>query len=119
MKQSVSRWVYIYWKDLYISKFKYNTKEGLYLCGKKFVEKNIRENKSIALQINVFNIFMEQIYNRKINKLAIRRSDHQIVFQSIMALLIFKQYEEDNLLWFPPIYKRLRTNQNLHKISPS
>ena len=99
-------WIYLYWNDLNISKFTYQTKEKLYLCGKSFVEQNIRENKSIGLQIKVFNHFIETIYNRKINKLAIRRTDHQIVLQSIMALLVLKQYDEDDLLWFPPKYKR-------------
>tara|TARA_R110000787_G_scaffold90551_1_gene191082 strand:+ start:166 stop:492 length:327 start_codon:yes stop_codon:yes gene_type:complete len=102
-------WIYIYWKDLNISKFKYSTKEKLYLSGKNFIENNIRENKSIGLQIKVFNHFIEQIYNRKINKLGIRKTDHQIVLQSVMALLVLKQYDEDDLLWFPPIYRRTKS----------
>ena len=111
-------WIYLYWKDINISKFTYETKESeafqrekLSRSGKSFVEDNIRENKSIGLQIKVFNHFIETIYYRKINKLAIRRSDHQIVLQSIMALLVLKQYDEDDLLWFPPIYRKLiKTN---------
>ena len=113
VERSDKRWIYIFWNDLYISKFTYKTKEGLYLCGKKFVEQNIRENKSIGLQINVFNNFIEQIYIRKKNKLAIRRSDHQIVLQSVMALLVLKQYDEDDLLFFPPKYKSIKINRKL------
>tara|TARA_R110000850_G_scaffold71690_1_gene158036 strand:+ start:584 stop:946 length:363 start_codon:yes stop_codon:yes gene_type:complete len=100
------KWIYLYWKDINISKFTYETKEKLYRSGKSFVEDNIRDKKSIGLQIKVFNHFIEEIYYRKINKLAIRRSDHQIVLQSIMALLVLKQYDEDDLLWFPPKYRK-------------
>ena len=50
-------WVYIFWNDLYISKFKYATQEGLYLCGKNFVEKNLRQNKSIKFQVMIFKEF--------------------------------------------------------------
>tara|TARA_R110000851_G_scaffold4609_1_gene18727 strand:- start:1947 stop:2330 length:384 start_codon:yes stop_codon:yes gene_type:complete len=107
------KWIYLYWKDINISKFTYETKESeafqrekLYRSGKSFVEDNIRDKKSIGLQIKVFNHFIEEIYYRKINKLAIRRSDHQIVLQSIMALLVLKQYDEDDLLWFPPKYRK-------------
>jgi len=102
----MSKWIYIFWNDLYISKFKYTTKEGLYTCGRRFVENNIRENKSIDLQIKVFNHFIQQIYIRKKEKLAIRRTDHRIVLQSVMALLVLKQYDEEDLLYFPPKYKK-------------
>ena len=111
---SVSKqsWIYIFWNDLYISKFKYTTKEGLYTCGRRFVENNIRENKSIDLQIKVFNHFIQQIYIRKKENLAIRRTDHQIVLQSVMALLVLKQYEEEDLLFFPPKYKKKSIKSN-------
>ena len=39
-------WIYLFWNDLYISKFKYNTKEELYNIGKDFIETNLRENRN-------------------------------------------------------------------------
>tara|TARA_R100000654_G_scaffold26188_1_gene49709 strand:+ start:189 stop:503 length:315 start_codon:yes stop_codon:yes gene_type:complete len=95
-------WIYLFWNNLYISKFKYDKKEELYINGKKFIEHNLREHKSINLQITVFKAFLERIYNRKKNKQSIRRIDHQIVFKSIIALIILKQYEEEDLIYYPP-----------------
>ena len=107
-------WVYIFWNDLYISKFKYATQEGLYLCGKNFVEKNLRQNKSIKFQVMIFKEFLEIMYNRKKNKQGIRRTDHQIVLQSVLALIVLKQYDIDDLLYFPPKYKKsIKSNTKL------
>jgi hypothetical protein len=102
----MGKWIYIFWNDLYISKFTYDTKEEIYKYGKDFIETNLRENRSIKLQINVFKYFIEQIYNKKKNKQRIKRIDHRIVFQSMIALIILKQYEEEELLYFPPKYKK-------------
>lgn len=100
-------WMYLFWKDLYISKFKYDNKKELYINGKKFVEKNLRENRSIGLQIKVFKHYLDKIHDRKKNKQGIRRIDHQIVYQSIFALVVLKQYEEEDLIYYPPKYKKL------------
>jgi len=108
----MSKWIYIFWNDLYISKFKYDSKEGIYTYGKKFIETNLRENRSMGLQIKVFKHFIEQIYNRKKNKQSIKRIDHRIVFQSMIALIILKQYEEEDLLYFPPKYKKKSIKSN-------
>jgi len=105
-------WIYVFWNDLYISKFTYDTKEEIYKYGKDFIETNLRENRSMGLQINVFKYFIEQIYNRKKNKQPIKRIDHRIVFQSMIALIILKQYEEEDLLYFPPKYKKKSIKSN-------
>tara|TARA_R100000231_G_scaffold138699_1_gene117690 strand:+ start:147 stop:485 length:339 start_codon:yes stop_codon:yes gene_type:complete len=106
-------WIYLFWNDLYISRFKYDSKEELYICGKKFIEKNLRENRSIGLQIKVFKHYLDTIYNRKINKQRIKRIDHRIVFQSIIALIILKQYEEEDLIYYPPKRKSIKSNRKL------
>lgn len=102
--------VYLFWNGLYISKFKYKTKEGLLLLGRNFVEENIRNNKNIMFQILVYKDFLNTIYQRKKDKQPIRRTDHQIVLYSMMSLIVLKQIElEDDIdrgLWFPPKYKK-------------
>ena len=102
-------WIYVFWNDLYISKFTYDSKEEIYKYGKDFIETNLRENRSIKLQINVFKYYIEQIYNRKKNKQRIKSIDHRIVFQSIIALIILKQYDEEDLLFFPPKRKKRKS----------
>ena len=102
-------YVYLFWNGLYLSKFKYKTKEGLLLLGKNFVEENIRSGKTIKLQILVYKNYLNTIYERKKNKQGIRRSDHQIVLYTMMALIVLKQIElEDDInngLFFAPKYK--------------
>ena len=111
-------WIYLYWNDLYISKFTYDSKEEIYKYGKDFIETNLRENRSIGLQIKVFKHYLDTIYDRKKNKQGIRRIDHQIVYQSIIALIILKQYDEEDLLFFPPkrkpkVKQSIKTNTKL------
>lgn len=117
-KQSFSqpsvKWIYLYWNDLYISKFTYDSKEEIYKYGKDFIETNLRENRSIGLQIKVFKHYLDTIYDRKKNKQGIRRIDHQIVYQSIIALIVLKQYEPEDLIYYPPKRKRsIKTNTKL------
>ena len=109
-------WVYIFWNDLLISKFKYATKEGLYLCGKKFVEQNLREHTTIPFQKKVFKSYAEVIYQRKKNKQPIRRSDHQLLLQSLLGLWVLKGCDEEDILYYPPKYKKrksIKTNAKL------
>jgi hypothetical protein len=110
--QSNKRWVYIFWNDLYISKFTYSTKEGLYLCGKKFVEENIRNNKPISFQKKVFKNYADIIYQRKKNKEGIRRSDHQLLLQSLLGLWVLKGCDEDDILYYAPKYKKKSIKSN-------
>ena len=107
--------VYIFWKGLYLSKFKYKNKEDLILLGKQFTEENIRSGKNIKFQIKVCNKFLDIMYTRKKNKQGIRRSDHQIILYSIMNLITLKQIdlEDDpnNGLFFAPKYKKKKYNK--------
>jgi len=110
-------WVYVFWKSKYISKFKYNSKDELLKIGKDFVELNIRQGKNLKFQIAIYKKFLDMIYSRKINKQAIRRSDHNLALHSILALIILKkvQLEDDpnQGLYFPPKYKKKLSNKNI------
>ena len=105
-------YVYIFWRGVYLSKFKNINKEELILLGKKFTEDNIREGKKIKLQINICQKFLDIMHKRKINKQGIRRADHQIILYSIMNLITLKQIElEDdpnNGLYFAPKRKKIK-----------
>ena len=65
-----------------------------------------------------YEYYLDTIYDRKKNKQGIRRIDHQIVYQSIIALIILKQYDEEDLLFFPPkrkpkVKQSIKTNTKL------
>mgnify|MGYP003137129266 CR=1 FL=1 len=103
-------WVYVFWKSKYISKFKYNNKDELLKIGKDFVENNLRQGKNLKFQIAIYKRFLDMIHSRKINKQAIRRSDHNLALHSILGLITLRNIElEDDPnygLYFPPKYKK-------------
>ena len=108
-------WVYVFWKGLYLSKFKYNTQDELLKIGKDFIEDSIRSGKNINFQIKIYKSFLDTIYERKKNKQGIRRSDHNLALHSILGLIILRQIElEDdpnNGLFFAPKYKKKKYNK--------
>jgi len=99
------KFVYIFWKGLLISKFKYNTKKELLQVGRDFVEDSLRKGEPLKKQIQVYRFMLDSLYNRKINKSAIWRSDHNIGVNCILALITLKQVDIDSDLeglYFPP-----------------
>ena len=103
------KFVYIFWKGLLISKFKYNTEKELLQIGRDFVEDSLRRGEPLKKQIKVYRFMLDNLYNRKYNKSPIWRSDHNIGVNCLLALIALKQIEKDNEregLYFPPKRKK-------------
>ena len=62
-------WIYLFWKDELLTKYKSKTSEHI----------------------------LQEMYERKINKLGIYNSSHQLILASISSLIKLQQYREDEL----------------------
>ena len=68
------------------------------------------KNTKIYEHIKVLTHFCNQIYRRKLNKQAIRRSDHELFLSSVMALeklkIIDSEYDAENGYFIMPKKKK-------------
>lgn len=88
----------IYYKGLLISSYPLNkikTVERYLQQGEELIYKS--KGIPIKLQIKTYLHFCNQIYNRKKNNLAIRRSDHIYFLNCLTALLRLRIIENDEL----------------------
>jgi hypothetical protein len=84
----------VFWKGLLISSFplhKPNKDAARYIYQGDYLLLQVlrdpkHKNTKIYEHIKVLTHFCNQIYRRKLNKLPIRRSDHELFLSSVMAL---------------------------------
>tara|TARA_R110002012_G_scaffold11086_1_gene49765 strand:- start:2574 stop:2918 length:345 start_codon:yes stop_codon:yes gene_type:complete len=90
----------LYYKGLFISSFplsKNKRFEDYKFLGEQFIlDSMIKKNINIKFQLNAYRIFCDKIYERKKNKQAIRKSDHEYFLFSLFALLKLKYIDNDN-----------------------
>jgi hypothetical protein len=90
----------LYYKGLLISSFPLNKKktfERYSYQGEYLILTSMKENFKIKQIIYTFTHFCNMIYNRKLNKQPIRRSDHQYFISCLFGLLKLKIIENDEL----------------------
>jgi len=90
----------LYYKGLLISSFaltKNKTFERYQYQGEYLILKSMKENFKIKQIIFTLTHFCNMIYNRKINKKPIRRSDHEYFISCIFGLMKLKIMENDSL----------------------
>ena len=68
---------------------------------------------TIRLQIKTYLHFCNEIYNRKKNKLSIRRSDHIYFLSCLSALLRLKIIDDDELNGTMIFKYKKKSNQNI------
>ena len=89
----------LYYNGLLISSFpltKKKTFEQYKYQGDYIIIRSLKDNLNIKLQIKTYKYFCNMIYERKKNKQAIRRSDHELFISSLFALLKLKVIENDS-----------------------
>lgn len=87
----------LFYKGKLISNFPLTEKKNLenYLYQGDYL---IKKSKGIPIvcQIQLYKKFCDLMYHRKINKLPIYRSDHELFLSSLMALLRLKKIDNDD-----------------------
>lgn len=108
----------VYWKGLLISSFplhKPNKDAARYIYQGDYLLLQVlrdpkHKNTKIYEHIKVLTHFCNQIYRRKLNKQAIRRSDHELFLSSVMALeklkIIDSEYDAENGYFIMPKKKK-------------
>ena len=89
----------LYYKGLLISSFpltKKKTFEAYKYQGKYLIIRSLKENLKIKDIIPTLIYFCDEIYNRKINKQSIRRSDHELFLSSLFGLLKLNIIQDDD-----------------------
>jgi len=90
----------LYYKELLISSFpltKKKTFERYKYQGEYLILESMKQNKKIKDIIYTLTYFCNMIYNRKLNKQPIRRSDHKLFLSSLFALMKLKIIHNDEL----------------------
>ena len=94
-------WIYLFWKDEFLTKYKSKSMESILQEMEKMSQTTIRTgfmmNHKFAEQIQTLHEFLDKMYDRKINKLGIFKSSHQLIFAAISTLIKLQQYREDEL----------------------
>ena len=100
----------LYYKDLLIGYYpltKKKTYEIYKYQGDILILKSMRETKfKIKQQIETYIHFCNVIYNRKKNKLGIRRGDYEMFLSCIFALIKLQIIDEEQSIFIMPKYKR-------------
>ena len=83
----------VFWKGLMISSHPYH-REGQY---DKHGDDLLNKGKGIPIltQIGAYRSYCELVYQRKLKKKGIRRSDHRIFLYSLLALMRLNGIEND------------------------
>ena len=90
----------LYYKGLLISSFPLNknkTFEKYKYQGEYLILKSMKENFKIKQIIYTLTYFCNLIYNRKLNKQPIRKSDHEYFISCLFGLLKLKIIDNDDL----------------------
>lgn len=107
----------LYYKGLLISSFaltKKKTFERYQYQGEYLILESMKENFKIKQIIYTLTYFCNMIYNRKINKQPIRRSDHEYFLSCLFALMKLKIIDNDDsngyLIMPRPKLSKLKTS---------
>ena len=88
----------LYYKGLLVSSFaltKKKTFESYQYQGEYLILRSMRDNYNIKKIIYTFTHFCNSIYQRKKNKQAIRRGDHEMFLGCLFALMKMKIIDND------------------------
>tara|TARA_R110002124_G_scaffold13493_1_gene62108 strand:+ start:337 stop:648 length:312 start_codon:yes stop_codon:yes gene_type:complete len=94
-------WIYLFWKDEFLTKYKIKNTECAVETMEQIAQVTIRTGFTVkhglSEQIRTLHKFLDEMYERKINKLGIYKSSHQLILASISSLIKLQQYREDEL----------------------
>ena len=94
-------WIYLFWKDELLTKYKIKNTECAVDTMEKIAQITIRTgftvHHGLPEQIQTLHTFLDEMYERKINKLGIYKSSHKLILASISSLIKLHQYREDEL----------------------
>lgn len=105
----------MYYKGLLISSFELSQDkpfDAYEEYGKSLIEQTLRDGIPLNYQKPVFKIFADEIYSRKKDKKPIWKNDHELMCQTIFAMIKLKMIENDELNGYLvcPKYKKKRYN---------
>jgi hypothetical protein len=89
----------LYYKSLLISSFPLTKKksfERYQYQGEYLILETMKQNINIKKMIYTFTLFCNSIYKRKLNKLPIRRSDHNSFLSCLFALMKLRIIENND-----------------------
>ena len=90
----------LHYKGMMISNYaltKKKTYERYKYQGEYLILKSLDENVKLKNQIQMYLHFCNVIHQRKINRQAIRRSDHELFISCFFALMKLKIIEDDDM----------------------
>ena len=94
-------WIYLFWKDELLTKYKSKTSEHILqemeIMAQTTIQTGFKMKHGLPVQIRTLHTFLDEMYERKINKLGIYNSSHQLILASISSLIKLQQYREDEL----------------------
>lgn len=92
----------LYWNDLLISSFALSKKKKLEVYeyeGTHLIREALKDNVAFNKLHKVFKMFCEGIYQRKLNKQPIYKTDHELFLCSIFGLIKLNKIDfDDNVL---------------------
>lgn len=92
----------LYWKDLLISSFPLSKTKNLERYeyeGTYLITEALKDNVPFNNLHKIFKVFCKGVYKRKLNKLPIYKTDHELFMCSIFGLIKLKQIDfDDNVL---------------------
>ena len=94
-------WIYLFWKDEFLTKYKSKSMEFILqemeTTAQTTIKTGFMMKHGLPEQIKTLCKFLDEMYERKINKLGIYKSSHQLILASISSLIKLQQYREDEL----------------------
>ena len=94
-------WIYLFWKDEFLTKYKVKNTKCAVDTMEEIAQVTIRTgftvHHGLPEQIQTLHKFLNEMYERKINKLGIYKSSHKLILASISSLIKLQQYREDEL----------------------
>lgn len=107
----------MYYKGLLISSFELSKDKPFHAYeeyGKSLLEQTLRDGISLNYQIPVLKLFADEIYSRKKLNKPIWKKDHELMCQTIFAMIKLKLIENDELNGYLvcPKYKKKRCINN-------
>ena len=107
----------LFYNDLLIAGFPLgnNSYEDYKTQSQNLILDSLRKNKSIKEQIQLYKIFCETIYEKKLKKQKISGYDLQVFSSCLLSLIKFNQLEEEDFIFIAPRKKKRgkKFNQNL------
>ena len=94
-------WIYLFWKDELLTKYKVRSSEyalqEMETTAQTTIKTGFMMKHGLPEQIKTLCKFLDEMYERKINKLGIYKSSHKLILASISSLIKLHQYREDEL----------------------